>query len=129
MPAVADQVHGMFKMFVGELDEAHKPTKLMKQVEAFVKQGGIAPKSIGVEYLEDDKKAVMTLGYRADEPAYEVKLFVESLGKKPVLDAAALASLEAALGERASTHPGVICHELYVTEDNEFLVVFMTHKA
>ncbi|MCC6130762.1 MAG: hypothetical protein IT186_12615 [Acidobacteria bacterium] len=129
MSIVTDQYHGSFKMFLGELDAANKLGNLTQQVEAFVADNKVAAKSIGVEYLEDDKKAVMTLGDRADEPAYEVKLFVESLGKKPVLDAAALASLEAALGERASTHPGVICHELYVTEDNEFLVVFMTHKA
>ncbi len=128
MPAVADQVHGKFKMFVGELDEAHKPTSLMKQVEAFVKQGGIAPKSIGVEYLEDDKVAVLTLGYREARKGYPVKLSVKSLGKAEHLGPEGLAALEKKLAKAAAAKAGIICHELYVTEENEFLVIFMTAK-
>lgn len=129
MAGITEQYHGKFKMFVGELDAEHKLGKLAKQVEEFVAANKVAPKSIGVEYLEDDKKAVMTVGYRTDEPGYEVSLFVESLGKAPHLTPENLAALESKLSERAATHAGIICHELYVTEDNEFLAVFMAHKA
>ncbi len=126
MPSVKEQIHGKFKMFVGDLDAEKKPGALTKEVESFVASAKVAPKSIGLEYLEGDKKLVLTLGYRDDEAGYPVSLKVTSLGKAASLGPSGLKKLEKKLSDAAASTKGIICHELYVTEDKEFLVVFMT---
>lgn len=128
MTTIEGQVHGKFRMFLGELDEERKPTAVLKEVESFVAKNGVAPKSIGVEYLEGERKAVVTLGYRDDEPGYRVKLAVKSLGLCQDLGPSGLAALEKKLGKAAASRKGIICHELYVTEESEFLVIFMTTR-
>ncbi len=127
--AIAEQVHGKFKMFCGPLGKDNLLGGLAEKVEAFVAANKIAPKSIGVEYLEDDQLLVMTLGYREDEAPYEVTLKSEALGTVEHLTEENLALLEAKLAERAADERNIICHELYVTKENEFLVVFMEYKA
>ena len=128
MSQIAEQVHGKFKVFAGELEADKTIGKLADEVARFARDQGIAAKSIGVEYLESARRLVVTLGYRADEEAYPIALHTESLGK---VDAAGgdFTALEAAMAEASSKHSNIICHELYVTDDHEFLMIFMTHEA
>jgi hypothetical protein len=126
---IAKQVHGKFKLFTGKLEGGKSITKLSEEVERFAAQTKAAPKSIGIEYLEHSKTLVLTLGYRDDESAYPVKLGTVSLGKSSKLEAADLAKLEAKLADEAAKVKNIICHELFITEDDEFIVVFMTHQA
>jgi hypothetical protein len=126
---IAQQVHGKFKMFSAKLDGTRSIAALATEVEAFATKAKAAPKSIGIEYLEHSKTIVFTLGYRDDEPAYPVKLGTVSLGKSSKLEATDLAKLEAKLTEEAAKQKNIICHELFITEDDEFIVVFMTHQA
>jgi hypothetical protein len=86
-----------------------------------------APKSIGVEYLEHSKQVVVSLGYRDDEPGYAIKLQSVSLGKVASLGAPELSGLEKKMDEAAAKVSGIICHELLVTGEQEFIMVFMTH--
>ena len=112
------QIHSKFKLFVAPGKET---TSLFPQVEAFARDHKIAPKSIGVEYLEHSQSLIMTLGYADDQEPHAITLHSCSVGK---LDGDH-AGLEARMGEAAAKFGNVICHELYVTEQNDVIMVFM----
>jgi|CXWL01.1.fsa_nt_gi hypothetical protein len=129
MSSAKDQVHGKFKLFTGELGADLSLGALASEVEAFVAKTKCAPRSIGVEYLDGDRRVVISLGYREGEPAYKIRLRSASLGTAAKLDAPELARLEKAMADAADKQPegeGLICHELFVTEKREFVMVFMT---
>jgi len=128
MSAIKNQVHTKFKIFVGELAADGSVADLATKVASFAETEGVAAKSIGVEYLESLKKAVITLGYRTDEAPYPIRLQAVALGKLQVL-AADFSALESAMAKAAEKHSNVICHELYVTENQDFFLVLMTHEA
>ena len=122
MADVAAQVHQKFKVFTGTPDQGGLGP-LGGEVEQFVRDRGIAPKSIGVEFLERAGKLILTLGYRDDEPPYEVRLTARSLGIIDGLEDTA--GLEQRMGAAAGELAGVLCHELFVTNEDEFVMVFM----
>jgi hypothetical protein len=128
MSAITDQVHTQFKVFVGELAADGSIGDLGDSVSSFAQMAGVAAKSIGIEYLESLQKIVITLGYRTGEAAYPIRLQSLRLPKVEVL-ASDLSALEGAMATAASNHPNVICHELYVTGDQDFFLVIMTHEA
>ena len=123
MADVAAQVHHRFKVFTGDAGADGGVAALAAEVERFVQERGVAAKSIGVEFLESARKLVLTLGYRDDEPGYGVRLTSRSLGKVDGLED--LSGLEARMGEAAGDLQGVLCHELFVTDEGEFVMVFM----
>ena len=127
MSTIKNQVHTKFKVFVGDLAADHSIGDLGNKVASFAKTAGAAAKSIGVEYLESLKKVVITLGYRTDEAPYPIRLKSVPLGKLEVL-ANDFSALETAMGKAAEKHGNVICHELYVTEEQDFFLVLMTHE-
>jgi hypothetical protein len=127
MTNIRDQVHNHFKVFVHAYDTRTGPGELSAAVSAWVKSSGAAPKSIGVEYLEASKRLVLSVGYRTDEPGYPVEIKTVSLGRVESLDGAGQADLEGRMARAATGVDNIICHELFVTEDHEFLMVFMTH--
>jgi hypothetical protein len=128
MSAIENQVHTKFKLFVGELAVDQSIGDLGSKVASFANTAGVAAKSIGVEYLESLNKVVITLGYRTDEAPYPIRLQSVPLGKIQVL-ANDFSALEAAMAQAAEKHTNVICHELYVTEAQDFFLVLMTHEA
>jgi hypothetical protein len=128
MSAIEKQVHTKFKVFVGELAADRSIGDLGSKVVSFAKTAGVAAKSIGVEYLESLRKVVITLGYRTDEAAYPIRLQSVPLGKIAAL-ANDFSALETAMAKAADKHTNVICHELYVTEQQDFFLVLMTHEA
>jgi hypothetical protein len=128
MSAIQNQVHTKFKVFVGELAADRSIGDLGAKVAGFAKTAGVAAKSIGVEYLEAPKKMVVTLGYRTDETPYPIRLQSVALGKLQVM-ASDFGALETAMANAAEQHSNVICHELYVTEDQDFFLVLMTHEG
>jgi len=128
MSQIASQVHNKFKIFAGELDANNQLGALAEEVAAFAREQKIAAKSIGVEYLESAKRLIITLGYRDDEESYPIKLHGVSLGKINVTSND-FSTLEAAMAAASARLNNIICHELYVTDDNDFLMVFMTHEA
>jgi hypothetical protein len=67
------------------------------------------------------------LGYRDDEDYYPIKLETVNLGKMSDIGGD-FSALEAKMSEAGASVNQVICHELYVTEDKDFLMVFMTHQ-
>ncbi len=128
MSQIAEQVHNKFKVFAGELSADNTIGGLADDIRNFVSASNIAPKSIGVEYLESVGRLIITLGYRDDEPGYLVQINCVALGK---LDALAndFTALEAAMMAASHTQSNIICHELYVTDDHDLLMIFMTHQA
>jgi hypothetical protein len=124
---VKAQVHDSFKLFAGKLDSAGHIGDLAKQVSAWAASANVAPKSIGIEFVEHSKQVIMSIGYRSDEPAYGVTVASSKIGKIDKLDAAELTKLEGQLGKAAAGQANVICHELYVTDANELYMVTMSH--
>ena len=113
------QVHSKFKVFVGSALGG-----LLDQIDAFTKDSKVAPKSLGVEYLESKSQLVLSLGYRDDEPGYPAKLTSKTLG---TLNVENPAEIEAAMEAAAVDVQNVICHEFYVTDKGEFVMVLLSH--
>jgi hypothetical protein len=124
---IKHQVHDKFKVFTGELAPDHTIGKLADEVAAFAKHSHAAAKSIGVEYIESAGRLLITLGYRDDEEPYPIKLHSVPLGK---IDAMAgdFSKLEAAMANASGKVRNIICHELYLTDKGDFVMVFMTHE-
>lgn len=120
------QVHNKFKIFTGALAADKTIGPLADQISAFVTERKVAAKSIGVEYLESAKKLIISLGYSEGGDTYPVKVSTVSLGKIGGLETGDVSRLEAAMTDACSTIDGIICHELYITDDGDFLVVFMS---
>ena len=130
MSEIEKQVHNKFKIFSGTLGADKNLGPLADEVARFVDEGKVAAKSIGVEYLESAGRLIITLGYRDDEEYYPIKLTSVSLGKTESLsEKSDFADLEQSIADASAKVGNIICHELYITEDNEFLMVFMTHQA
>ena len=127
MSQIANQTHGKFKVFAGKLGADNGLGNLADQVSAFASDHKVAAKSIGVEYLESAESLIITLGYRDDEEHYPIKLETVSLGKMFDLGQD-FSALEQKMSEASQTVENIICHELFVTEDKDFLMVFMTHQ-
>jgi hypothetical protein len=119
------QVHAKFKVFILEdgigFEEAMN--RLARMVETFVRESKVAVKSVGVEYLEGQKRLVASFGYRDDEPAYPVKIRWASMGKLDLFPDA----IEAAMAGSCPAGEAVICHEFFVTGEGEFVMVQLVH--
>lgn len=126
---IVHQVHDRFKVFSGTLEADHSIASLASRVAEFARQPNVAAKSIGVEYLEDEQRVLLTLGYRDDGPGYPVNVKTVPLGSIHTLDEAHFAHLEAAMEQASAQFDNIICHAEYVTQDNEFVMVFLTHEA
>ena len=129
MSQIDEQVHHRFKVFAGALDEGGGLEALAAQVKEWAADGGVAPKSIGVEYVEAVRKLLLSVGYRDDEPGYPVRLDSVSLGALGPLDAGTLANVETAMADASRQFDRVICHELYVTGGQELRMVFMIQEG
>jgi hypothetical protein len=127
--AIQDQSHDNFKLFTGKLDEAGHVKLLAPEVEAWVAAKKIAPKSIGIEFLEKRGAVILSIGYREDEPGYPVRIASQKIGRIADLDAGELVRLERAMNGAATNSKDVICHELYVTDRDELYIVTMSHGA
>ena len=122
------QVHDKFKVFTGELAKDKTIGKLAEEVAAFAKHSHAAAKSIGVEYIESAGRLLITLGYYCDDKEpYPIKLHSVPLGKIETLTSD-FSKLEAAMAEASGKIRNIICHELYLTGDGDFVMVFMTHE-
>lgn len=126
---IQDQVHSRFKVFVGTLGADGSLGALGDEVAAWVTGSGVAPKSIGVEYLESSRQLVLTVGYRSDEAGYPVALQAVRLGRVEQLDEAGRADLERRMTEAAAGLRGVICHELFITGEREVVMTFLLHQG
>ncbi len=56
MGNITDQVHTKFKLFTGALDQTGHIGRLADEVAAWAKAARVAPKSIGIEFVEKSKQ-------------------------------------------------------------------------
>ena len=117
------QQHSRFKLFISRPTEDNPLGGLQDEVAGFVQSAGVAPKSIGAEYLEAQKALVLSLGYRDDEPGYAVRLQCVQLAGSA--DFGDFPALEAQMAAASEDLTGIICHELFVTDEGRFYMVFM----
>lgn len=122
-----NQVHSKFKVFVGDPVSDNSIGDLGRQIEQFVDDAKIAPKSIGIEYLESSHKLIMTLGYSDEQSCTPVTISCKNLGQVDISQGTT--ALEEKMSEIASKHQNLICHEIYITDKNEFFMVFMGLRA
>lgn len=127
MAQIDNQTHGKFKVFAGKLDADNGLGELAEKVSAFASENKIAAKSIGVEFIEAADSLIITLGYKDDEEHYPIKLQTVNLGKMSDVGQD-FSALEQKMSEAGQQVNNVICHELYVTDEKDFLMVFMTHQ-
>lgn len=125
MTHVTNQVHDKFKVFVGKLAADKTLGKLADEVASFASANRVAAKSIGVEYLESLQSLVVTLGYSEGGEHYPIRLQCTPMGKIDVLGQD-FAVLEEAMAAASAKQQGIICHELYLTAEGDFFMVFMT---
>ena len=118
------QVHDKFKLFVGELDEAGHVSKLAKSMHEWVAKDKVAVKSVGAAVATD--KLMLTIGYRDDEPTYEVVLHSSKIGRVGPLDADESSRFNRAIESAVMNWPPVIGHALYVTKNNELYLVVLS---
>jgi hypothetical protein len=116
------QEHDKFKLFSAQYAANAGLDPLLREIEAWVKTTKIAPKSIGVEYLEGSRRLIMSIGYRDDE-SYPITLQQARMGK---IDASNdFGKIEKEIAAFVSKLRNVICHELFVTETGDLNMVFM----
>jgi hypothetical protein len=124
---ITKQVHEKFKIFTGELAADKTIGKMAGEVSDFAKRSKVAAKSIGVAHLEPSNRLMLTLGYRSDEEPYAIKLHCIPLGKIGPKDHN-FGTLEKAMAKATSHHKNIICHELYLTGEQDLMMVLMTHE-
>jgi hypothetical protein len=115
------QVHDRFKLFVGELDEAGHVSKLAKSIHEWVAKDKVAVKSVGAAVAMG--KLVLTIGFRDDEPTYEIVLHSSKIGRIGPLDADEASRFNRAIESAGMNWRPVISHALYVTNNDLYLVV------
>jgi hypothetical protein len=121
---VMDQIHNNFKMFTAQYAKGIGLDQLLREIEGWVKTNKVAPKSIGIEFLEDTKTLIMSIGYRNDEQ-HEITLNTALIGK---LDIDNLTKCEKDIEEAISGLKDIICHELFVTDEGLLHMIFMCKK-
>lgn len=123
------QTHHKFKIFYGEPAADGSPGELTNQIEQFVNDHRVSPKSIGAEFLERSGRIIITLGYRDDEDPVPVRIHAARLGSIGAnAGPADVARLEAAITQAAASAHHILCHELYVTDQDELFMIFMSQK-
>jgi hypothetical protein len=120
---IMNQVHDKFKVFTGGLSEDGTISRLAGEVEKFVSESKITPKSIGAEYLEKAGRLILTLGYRDDEQPTPIKINCVPIGKVDI--SADFSNIESAMMKAAASQRNIICHELFITDNGDFFMVFM----
>ena len=116
------QVHGKFKLFAASYESENDLNALLRQVETWIRDNKVAPKSIGIEFLEKSNTLIMSIGYRDDE-SYPVSLQVVKAGK---LDSNFVFDKnERDIATAVQSIERIICHELFVTGDDDLSIIFM----
>lgn len=121
------QVHSKFKVFVTSPDSnGGIPSDFHLTMNGFIALSKIAVKSVSVEYLHNSAgdEIVISLGYVDDQESYAVSLKSVNFGPLAKKEGQSLSDeLEKALS--ANSDDSVICHELFVNKNNEFVGVFL----
>jgi hypothetical protein len=116
------QEHNKFKLFTAKYAGGAGMASLLLEIEKWVAASKVAPKSVGVEYLEGSGQLLMSIGYRDDE-AYKIVLKSAQIGK--LSGESDFPKLEASIEGFVAKLQNIICHELFVTDQSELNMIFM----
>jgi hypothetical protein len=114
--------HSQFKIFKGTLANV---SDLQKSIESFVAENKISARSIGIEFIEHSKEVLISLGYSKEGEHSPVSIGFVNLGK---VDLGNTSAIEKLMSEAAEKQKNVICHELCITDTQEFMMLFMSVK-
>lgn len=117
------QSHSKFMIFTSTpLSDGSLDPEFAEAVCQALQAGNLAPKSVGIEYVESQDTLVLSIGHGdGSEPGYPVKLTCVPLGMLPTDQ-----RLGAAMTEAAASVPNVICHEFYVNRHEQFFLVLLS---
>jgi hypothetical protein len=118
------QVHDRFKLFIGTLDDAGHVTDLANVIHEWVAKDKVAVKSVGAAV--SNGKLMLTIGFRDDEPTYEVALHSSKIGRVGALDADETSRFTRAIESGGMNWPPVIGHSLYVTKNNDLYLAVLS---
>jgi hypothetical protein len=119
-----NQEHDRIKLFVMDYNGTEDFSKVMNEAGTWVATNKIAPKSIGIAYVDKDKKLVLSMGYRNDETPYLVQLSATSVGK--IDFNSDLSQYEDIISDAMAASDSVVCHEMFITEDDVLHVILMS---
>lgn len=114
--------HNSFKLFVGKFENG---TFSQDEANAFINGSEVAPRSLGIEFLESTSEVVLSVGYESTDSNTGHELTLVELGE---LDTKDFSALEARMSEEASKLDGIICHEFFVNNENQVFSLFLTSK-
>lgn len=116
------QVHSKFMIFTSTpMPDGSLDPEFGASVCEALRAANLAPKSVGIEYVESQDLIVLSIGYGSSEPGYPVKLTCIPLGTVP-----ADQRLGTAMSEAAAQVDNVICHEFYVNKHECFFLVLLS---
>jgi hypothetical protein len=115
--------HSNFKVFKGKMEQV---SGIQKDIESFVASNKVSARSIGIEFIEHSKEVLISLGYSTEGAITPITLALINFGKVDLSDTEAI---ERKMSEAAEQQQNVICHELCITDTDEFLMLFMSTKA
>jgi len=113
--------HSKFKLFIEDFSDGIFP---LNRVKDFINAEGIAPKSIGIEFLDANSKVVISVGHTITtdpKPAHDLDLV--HLGK---IDENDLPAFEEVMHQAALQFTGIICHEFIVGKEGDVYTLFLT---
>ena len=112
----------MFTLSYSNFLSGYLYTNCESNVESFINQDGIVPRSLGIEFIEPTSKVMISVGYEEDtEPNTGFGLNLVKLGLVTDLEVT-----QEKMGIEASKLNGIICHEFFVDENQEFFSLFLT---
>ncbi|MFI5203230.1 MAG: hypothetical protein ACHQF2_01950 [Flavobacteriales bacterium] len=114
--------HNQFKIFKGKLESI---SDIKKKIESFVAENKVSARSIGIEFIEHTKEVFISLGYSGGGQVLPVSIEVVNFGKVDLSDTN---SIEKMMTTAAEKQKNVICHELCITDKDEFMMIFMSTK-
>ena len=114
--------HSEFKVFKGKIEDI---AAIQQAMESFVVSKQVSARSIGIEYIEHSKEVLISLGYSNEGDHVPVSIAMVNLGKVDTNDTT---TIERLMSEAAKKQQNVICHELCITENDEFMMLFMSTK-
>lgn len=114
--------HSQFKIFKGKQESIED---IKDHIETFVSENKVSAKSIGIEFIERSNEFMISLGYNQTDEYADVSINLINFGHVDLDD---IPSLEKKMSEAAVAQSNVICHELCISDKNEFMMIFMSTK-
>ena len=112
-----EQVHSKFMVSVydGVISQEN-----LNDFANIIDKNDIAAKSIGIEYLEAQKKTVISVGF-SEGSGYPITLKLVDEGVVKIDSEELVKKLDHA----ASMHDNIICHEFFIDEKQNLFVLLM----